>query len=73
MCDVTVVAVSLSCVTVLSVSVAGDLEEAMMQALKLNRVDFVEVLLDYGVSMSKFLSVSRLEELYNAVSQVVKV
>jgi transient receptor potential cation channel subfamily M protein 3 len=53
--------------------VAGDLEEAMMQALKLDHVDFVEVLLDNGVSMNKFLTVSRLEELYNAVSQVVKV
>jgi hypothetical protein len=52
--------------------VAGDLEEAMMQALKFDCVDFVEVLLECGVRMNKFLSVSRLEELYNAVSQIVK-
>ncbi|XP_023715703.1 transient receptor potential cation channel trpm isoform X3 [Cryptotermes secundus] len=43
----------------------GALEEAMMQALKLDRVDFVKLLLKNGVSMQKFLSVPRLEELYN--------
>jgi hypothetical protein len=48
--------------------VAGALDEAMMQALKLGRVDFVKLLLENGVSMRKFLSIPRLEELYNAVS-----
>jgi hypothetical protein len=48
--------------------VAGALEEAMMQALKLDSVDFVKLLLENGIIMRKFLSIPRLEELYNAVS-----
>jgi hypothetical protein len=48
--------------------VAGALEEIMMQALKFDRVDFVELLLENEFSMWKFLSIPRLEELYNAVS-----
>jgi hypothetical protein len=47
---------------------AGTLEAAMMQALKLDRVDFVKLLLENGVNMRKFLTIPRLEELYNAVS-----
>jgi transient receptor potential cation channel subfamily M protein 3 len=45
---------------------ADDLEDIMMQALKYDRVDFVKILLENGVKMNKVLSVSRLEELYNA-------
>jgi hypothetical protein len=44
------------------------LEEAMMDALVLNRLDFVKLLLENGVSMKEFLTVSRLEEMYNSVS-----
>ncbi|XP_049813711.1 transient receptor potential cation channel trpm [Schistocerca nitens] len=43
----------------------GALEEAMMQALEHDRIDFVKLLLENGVSMRKFLSIPRLEELYN--------
>lgn len=44
------------------------LNNAMMEALINDRVDFVRLLLENGVSMNKFLTVSRLEELYNTVS-----
>ncbi|XP_061933895.1 transient receptor potential cation channel trpm isoform X3 [Apis cerana] len=44
---------------------AGALEQAMMQALQHDRIDFVKLLLENGVSMRKFLSIPRLEELYN--------
>ena len=40
----------------------------MMDALVNNRVEFVNLLLENGVSMSKFLTSTRLEELYKAVS-----
>lgn len=40
----------------------------MMQALCHDRIDFVKLLLENGVSMKKFLTISRLEELYNTVS-----
>ncbi|XP_063221522.1 transient receptor potential cation channel trpm isoform X3 [Bacillus rossius redtenbacheri] len=43
----------------------GALDEAMMQALEHDRTDFVKLLLENGVSMKKFLSIPRLEELYN--------
>lgn len=46
----------------------GALEQAMMQALQHDRIDFVKLLLENGVSMRKFLSIPRLEELYNTVS-----
>ncbi|XP_067127753.1 transient receptor potential cation channel trpm isoform X2 [Centruroides vittatus] len=45
---------------------AGSLNQAMMNALILGRVDFVKVLLENGVSMQNFLTISRLEELYNS-------
>lgn len=51
----------------------GALEESMMQALEHDRIDFVKLLLENGVSMTKFLSISRLEELYNTVSYIVTV
>lgn len=41
------------------------LDEAMMQALEHDRIDFVRLLLENGVSMRKFLTIPRLEELYN--------
>lgn len=47
----------------------GALEQAMMQALQHDRIDFVKLLLENGVSMRKFLSIPRLEELYNTVRQ----
>lgn len=43
----------------------GSLDEAMMQALEHDRIDFVKLLLENGVSMKKFLTIPRLEELYN--------
>nr|XP_034192343.1 transient receptor potential cation channel trpm isoform X2 [Osmia lignaria] len=43
----------------------GALDQAMMQALQHDRIDFVKLLLENGVSMRKFLSIPRLEELYN--------
>lgn len=45
----------------------GALDEAMMQALEHDRIDFVKLLLENGVSMRKFLTIPRLEELYNTV------
>lgn len=46
-------------------STPGALDEAMMQALEHDRIDFVKLLLENGVSMKKFLTIPRLEELYN--------
>lgn len=43
----------------------GALDDAMMQALEHDRIDFVKLLLENGVSMKKFLTIPRLEELYN--------
>ena len=44
----------------------GALDEAMMEALVNNRIDFVKLLLETGVQMAKFLTIPRLEELYNS-------
>lgn len=49
----------------------GALEQAMMQALQHDRIDFVKLLLENGVSMRKFLTIPRLEELYNSVSSSI--
>ncbi|KAI6203373.1 hypothetical protein M3Y94_00548600 [Aphelenchoides besseyi] len=43
------------------------LNQAMMDALLLSRVEFVKLLLENGVSLKKFLTINRLEKLYNAV------
>ncbi|MBN3296361.1 TRPM7 protein, partial [Amia calva] len=43
----------------------GSLEQAMLDALVMDRVDFVKLLIENGVSMHKFLTIPRLEELYN--------
>ncbi|XP_039606641.1 transient receptor potential cation channel subfamily M member 6 isoform X2 [Polypterus senegalus] len=44
---------------------AGSLEQAMLDALVMDRVDFVKLLIEHGMSMHRFLTISRLEELYN--------
>ncbi|XP_070293039.1 transient receptor potential cation channel subfamily M member 7 isoform X3 [Salvelinus sp. IW2-2015] len=43
----------------------GSLEQAMLDALIMDRVGFVKLLIDNGMTMNHFLTVSRLEELYN--------
>ena len=43
-----------------------NLEEKMMYALIRNRVEFVKLLLDKGVSMEEFLTKNRLLKLYEA-------
>lgn len=50
--------------------VLGSLEQAMMDALVNDRIEFVKLLLEQGVIMNKFLSIQRLEELYNSVSMI---
>ncbi|XP_072258385.1 transient receptor potential cation channel subfamily M member 1 isoform X1 [Pyxicephalus adspersus] len=42
----------------------NSLEQAMMDALVLDRVDFVKLLIENGVNMQRFLTIPRLEELY---------
>ncbi|CAA92726.2 TRPM SLOG domain-containing protein [Caenorhabditis elegans] len=42
-----------------------DLHNAMIEALSNDRIDFVHLLLENGVSMQKFLTYGRLEHLYN--------
>uniref|UniRef100_A0A671VW12 non-specific serine/threonine protein kinase n=1 Tax=Sparus aurata TaxID=8175 RepID=A0A671VW12_SPAAU len=44
---------------------AGSMEQAMLDALVMDRVSFVKLLIDNGMTMSRFLTVDRLEELYN--------
>ncbi|ODN05967.1 Transient receptor potential cation channel trpm [Orchesella cincta] len=41
------------------------LEQAMMEALVSNRLDFVNLLLEHGLNMQSFLTASRLEFLYS--------
>ncbi|XP_039214703.1 transient receptor potential cation channel subfamily M member 7 isoform X2 [Crotalus tigris] len=43
----------------------GSLEQAMLDALVMDRVAFVKLLIENGISMHKFLTIPRLEELYN--------
>lgn len=40
----------------------------MLDALVLDRVEFVKLLIENGVNMQHFLTIPRLEELYNTVS-----
>ncbi|KAK5915043.1 hypothetical protein CesoFtcFv8_000677 [Champsocephalus esox] len=47
----------------------SSLEQAMLDALVMDRVDFVKLLIENGVSMHRFLTISRLEELYNTKQQ----
>ncbi|MEQ2234490.1 hypothetical protein ILYODFUR_032281, partial [Ilyodon furcidens] len=44
----------------------GSLEQAMLDSLVMDRVSFVKSLIDNGMTMSRFLTVDRLEELYNS-------
>ncbi|XP_076417112.1 transient receptor potential cation channel subfamily M member 6 isoform X1 [Peromyscus maniculatus bairdii] len=43
----------------------GVLEQAMLDALMMDRVDFVKLLIENGVNLHRFLTIPRLEELYN--------
>ncbi|XP_028911360.1 transient receptor potential cation channel subfamily M member 6 isoform X3 [Ornithorhynchus anatinus] len=43
----------------------GSLEQSMLDALVMDRVDFVKLLIEHGVNLHRFLTISRLEELYN--------
>lgn len=43
-----------------------------MDALVLDRVDFVKLLIENGVNIHHFLTIPRLEELYNTVSTTGK-
>lgn len=45
----------------------------MMDALVLDRVDFVKLLIENGVNIHHFLTIPRLEELYNTVSATEKI
>lgn len=47
----------------------GSLEQAMLDALVMDRVSFVKLLIDNGMTMSRFLTIDRLEELYNTHTQ----
>ena len=44
-----------------------NLHSAMATALVQNRVDFVKLFLDSGVSLSRFLTIRRLRDLYDDV------
>lgn len=43
----------------------GSLEQIMLDALIMDRVNFVKLLIENGMTMSHFLTISRLEQLYN--------
>ncbi|EGW00527.1 Transient receptor potential cation channel subfamily M member 6 [Cricetulus griseus] len=43
----------------------GTLEQAMLDALVMDRVDFVKLLIENGVNLHRFLTIPRLEDLYN--------
>ncbi|XP_070175133.1 transient receptor potential cation channel subfamily M member-like 2 [Littorina saxatilis] len=45
----------------------GALDDMMMSAVQLNRVDFVDLFLDNGVSLKDFLTVRRLLKFYNEI------
>uniref|UniRef100_A0A3B4VHT4 non-specific serine/threonine protein kinase n=1 Tax=Seriola dumerili TaxID=41447 RepID=A0A3B4VHT4_SERDU len=47
----------------------GSLEQAMLDALVMDRDSFVKLLIDNGMTMSRFLTVDRLEELYNTTDR----
>ncbi|KAJ8309654.1 hypothetical protein KUTeg_012798 [Tegillarca granosa] len=46
----------------------GELNEIMFTALLTNKVDFVDILLDHGVSLREFLTKKRLLLLYNQIN-----
>uniref|UniRef100_A0A8D2J4G9 non-specific serine/threonine protein kinase n=1 Tax=Varanus komodoensis TaxID=61221 RepID=A0A8D2J4G9_VARKO len=43
----------------------GSLEQAMLNALIMDRVEFVKLLIEHGVNLHRFLTIFQLEELYN--------
>ncbi len=43
------------------------LEDKMFEALSQDKVEFVQLLLEYGVNLQKFLTFKRLSDLYNCV------
>lgn len=45
----------------------------MFDALLLNRVEFVKLLLENGVSLKQFLTIDRLEQLYNSVIDIFQI
>ncbi|KAI1900036.1 hypothetical protein AGOR_G00045870 [Albula goreensis] len=45
----------------------GSLEQAMLDALVMDRVGFVKLLIENGMTMNRFLTMPRLEELYNTL------
>ncbi|XP_052804145.1 transient receptor potential cation channel subfamily M member-like 2 isoform X2 [Mya arenaria] len=45
----------------------GKLDDVMFSAIQLNRVDFIELFLDHGVSVKEFLTKKRLLMLYNKI------
>ncbi|KAJ0068044.1 hypothetical protein NL108_015095, partial [Boleophthalmus pectinirostris] len=47
----------------------GSLEQTMLDALVMDRVSFVKLLIDYGMTMNRFLTIDTLEELYNTHTQ----
>lgn len=44
----------------------------MLDALVMDRVSFVKLLIDNGMTMTRFLTVDRLEELYSTVTITVQ-
>lgn len=50
----------------------GSMEQAMLDSLVMDRVDFVKLLIEHGLTMNRFLTVSSLEELYNTVTTAPK-
>ncbi|XP_023659018.1 transient receptor potential cation channel subfamily M member 6 isoform X1 [Paramormyrops kingsleyae] len=44
----------------------GSLEQALLDALVMDRVSFVKLLIENGMNMNRVLTMSRLEQLYNA-------
>uniref|UniRef100_A0A8C9S6G9 non-specific serine/threonine protein kinase n=1 Tax=Scleropages formosus TaxID=113540 RepID=A0A8C9S6G9_SCLFO len=49
----------------------SSLEQVLLDALAMDRVEFVKLLVENGVSMHRFLTVARLEELYNTASNLI--
>jgi hypothetical protein len=45
------------------------LEDKMFDALCQDKVDFVKLLLEYGVNLQKFLTFKRIQDLYNSVNR----
>lgn len=43
----------------------------MLDALVMDRVSFVKLLIENGMTMNRFLTVSRLEQLYNIVIAII--